>query len=129
MNSGAPGKMAVYANYDPDSTNYKGLIQCEVRAPTCALKRTFCHKKHVHVSHSPPMVITSRCRRKQSSTCPVARMKRLNSQNDVIVIGQNERTAFDRKGSETSERAQIEERCADPERPGRTEETGATGAV
>ena len=75
------------------------------------------------------MVITSRCRRKPSSTCAVARMKRLNSRNDVTVIGQNKRAAFDRKGSKTRKRAQIEECCADPERPGRTEETGAAGTV
>ena len=57
--------MAVYANYDPDSNNYKALIQCEVRIAfsdvyftledirICALKRPpYCKKKMYNRAHA-----------------------------------------------------------------------------
>ena len=49
VNSGAPGKMAVYANYDPDSNNYKGLIQCEVRTQFHVNTGRVLYLEHLHI--------------------------------------------------------------------------------
>ena len=86
-------------------------------------------ENYVLLPHSPLIVQLSLCKTILHLLSWSAASNLTIKQSDLIVIGKNDRAAFGRKDSETRKRAQIEGCWADPERPGRAEETEAAGTV